>query len=269
MIRISRARLVSLATVLGTARAVAEAAPREHRDTPVPKGMTPVTIATWNIHSCVGGDARFSPDRIAHVIRDLDADVVGVQEIGWHHRGETGLDQFAHLAAATGMRVLSAPTKHNDHAHYGNALLTRLPVLSFEPIDLSLRFREPRGGLSAVLDLAGRELRVIVAHLGLDPWERGQQVEKIIAQVERAPTLPTVFMGDLNEWTARSPRLDRLAQAFEDWVAPRSFNARLPTLRLDRVYVRGLKLPKSAVVRTTLTRHASDHLPVRVVAALP
>lgn len=268
VIRINRERLERLAAILRIGRA--GNSKRDGRDAPVPDGMVPMTVATWNIHSCVGGDARFSPDRIAAVIRGLDVDAIGLQEIGWHHRGETGLDQFAFLAKETGMTVHAAPTKHNNRAHYGNALLTRLPVRSFRPIDLSLRRREPRGGLEAVVDVAGRPVRLIVAHLGLDPWERAQQIETIVGIVEEQPNLPTVFMGDLNEWMRTSPRLDRLAQTFDDWVAPRSFNARLPTLRLDRLYVRGgLKLPGCTVVRTPLTRHASDHLPVRIVVAVP
>ena len=270
MIRINRRRIGQLASFLQTARAGGFALRREGRNQPLPAGAMPLALATWNVHSCVGLDARFSPDRIANVIRDLQIDVIGMQEVGWHHRGETGLDQFAFLARETGMTVCAAPTKHNDHAHFGNGLLTRLPVLSFRPIDLTLRFREPRGGLEAVLDLNGRPVRMIVAHLGLDPWERAQQIEQIIGIVEEQPDLPTAFMGDLNEWTSKSPRQERLAECFGDWVAPRSFNARMPTLRLDRIYVRGgLTIPVSEVVRTNLTRHASDHLPVRVVLAVP
>jgi endonuclease/exonuclease/phosphatase family metal-dependent hydrolase len=270
VIRINRERLQRLATILRVGRGMEAEGERDQRNAPVPESMAPLAVATWNVHSCVGGDARFSPDRTAAVIRALEVDAIGLQEIGWHHRGEPELDQFAHLARETGMTVYAAPTKHNDRAHYGNALLTRLPVRSFRSIDLSLRRREPRGGLEAVVDAAGRPVRLIVAHLGLDPWERAQQIEIVAAIVDEQPSLPTVFMGDLNEWLSSSPRLDRLAQIFDDWVAPRSFNARLPTLRLDRVYVRGgLALPGAAVVRTALTRHASDHLPVRVLLGVP
>ncbi|QJE74163.1 endonuclease [Aerophototrophica crusticola] len=242
----------------------------DSREGAVPDGWAPLSIATWNIHSCVGIDARFAPDRIAAVIRGLEVDVVGLQEVGWHHRGEQGIDQFAFLEQATGYKALAGPTKHHRTAHYGNALLTRLPVLEVEPLDLSLPVREPRGALAALLDVSGAPVRVIVAHLGLDPWERNAQVSRILDFVQARPPTPTVFMGDLNEWRPNAPRLRRLFERLPDCAAPRSFHARLPTLRLDRIFISpDLHLAGYDVVRNALTRRASDHLPVRARIGVP
>lgn len=243
---------------------------RDVRPGAAPTGATTFRVATYNIHSCVGVDARFAPERIARVIRALDTDVIGLQEVGWHHRGEAGFDQFAYLAEATGYRAYAGPTKHHERAHYGNALLTRLPVRTVRPIELSLPRREPRGGLDAEVELSGGHVvRVIIAHLGLDPWERNVQIDRILRLVATAPERPTVFMGDINEWRARSPRIRRLQSRFPDCAAPRSFHARLPTLRLDRIFVSpGLELFAYDVVRTPLTRRASDHLPVRATLAV-
>nr|WP_211113741.1 endonuclease/exonuclease/phosphatase family protein [Azospirillum picis] len=242
----------------------------DRRNAPVPDGMVPLRVATWNVHSCVGLDARFAPDRVAQVIRDLDVDLIGLQEVGWHHRGEAGMDQFAFLERNTGLKAYAGPTKHSERAHYGNALLTRLPVRSMETMDISVGKREPRGAIDAVLEIEGRAVRVIVAHLGLDPWERAKQVGDIVERVAKQPELPTLFMGDLNEWTPSSPRLRHLAASFVDVANPRSFHARMPTLRLDRIYVTGgLQIPAFEVVRSVLTRRASDHLPVRATLAVP
>ncbi len=270
MIRFSQERVERIAAALRAARARRPRRRLDGRNGTVPEGMATLRIATWNIHSCVGLDARFAPDRIAEVIKELDVDLVGLQEVGWHHRGEAGLDQFAFLEKATGLKAHAGPTKHNARAHYGNAILTRLPVLKYAPIDLSVGRREPRGGIDTIVEVQGRPVRIIVAHLGLDPWERAKQVNTIIDMVAEQPNLPTLFMGDLNEWAPNSPRLKRLAQAFPDWASPRSFHARMPTLRLDRIYVNGgLTIPAYEVVRTVLTRRASDHLPVRATVAVP
>ncbi|HYG91736.1 MAG TPA: endonuclease/exonuclease/phosphatase family protein [Azospirillum sp.] len=270
MIRLSDERIQRIAAVLRAARARRHRRQPDKRFDPVPEDMAAFSVSTWNIHSCVGLDARFAPDRIAGVIRSLDVDLIGLQEVGWHHRGEVGLDQFEYLAKATGLTAHAGPTKHSIHAHYGNAILTRLPVRSVAPIDLSVRHREPRGGLDAMVEVEGRPVRVIVAHLGLDPWERTIQITRILALLDQQPEVPSLFMGDLNEWAPISPRLRRLANAFEDWASPRSFHARMPTLRLDRIYVRGgLKVPAFEVIRTPVTRRASDHLPVRAVVAMP
>ena len=270
MIRFSQERVERIAAALRAARARRPRRRLDGRNGTVPEGMATLRIATWNIHSCVGLDARFAPDRIAEVIKELDVDLVGLQEVGWHHRGEAGLDQFAFLEKATGLKAHAGPTKHNARAHYGNAILTRLPVLKHAPIDLSVGRREPRGGIDTIVEVQGRPVRIIVAHLGLDPWERAKQIGTIIDMVAEQPNLPTLFMGDLNEWAPNSPRLKRLAQAFPDWASPRSFHARMPTLRLDRIYVNGgLTIPAYEVVRTVLTRRASDHLPVRATVAVP
>ena len=270
MIRFSQERVERIAAALRAARARRPRRRLDGRNGAVPEGMATLRIATWNIHSCVGLDARFAPDRVAEVIKELDVDLVGLQEVGWHHRGEAGLDQFAFLEKATGLKAHAGPTKHNARAHYGNAILTRLPVLKYAPIDLSVGRREPRGGIDTIVEVQGRPVRIIVAHLGLDPWERAKQVGTIIDMVAEQPNLPTLFMGDLNEWAPNSPRLKRLAQAFPDWASPRSFHARMPTLRLDRIYVNGgLTIPSYEVVRTVLTRRASDHLPVRATVAVP
>jgi len=232
-------------------------------------GLASFRIATYNVHSCVGIDAKFSPERVAEVVRGLECDIVGLQEVGWHHRGEIGRDQFEAISRACGLKAYPGPTKHNDRAHYGNALLTNRPVLSVRPIDLSLPMREPRGAIDADIEIGDSVVRVIVAHLGLDPWERNAQITRILHAMENGHARPTVFLGDLNEWRGRSPRLERLARSFADCAAPRSFHVRLPALRLDRIYVtRELQLASFEAVRTKVTRRASDHLPVRATVAL-
>jgi endonuclease/exonuclease/phosphatase family metal-dependent hydrolase len=242
---------------------------RDERPGTAPPGLSSFRIATYNVHSCVGVDAKFAPDRIAAVVKGLEADVVGLQEVGWHHRGEIGLDQFEYLSRETGMKAWPGPTKHHERAHYGNALLSRLPVLDMRPMDLSLPHREPRGAIDADIQVGDKVVRVIVAHLGLDPWERNAQITRVLNTVERGSARPVVFMGDLNEWRPRSPRIKRLMHCFADCAAPRSFHVRMPTLRLDRIFVSdGLVLSKYDVVRTPLTKRASDHLPVRATIAL-
>jgi len=121
--------------------------------------------------------------------------------------------------------------------------------------------------LAARLAVAsGVEVRVVVAHFGLDPWERNAQATRILAYLDRVPALPTLFMGDLNEWLPSARCLRRLSAHLPDCAAPRSFHTKLPTLRLDRIFVsRELCLTDYAAVRTRQTRLASDHLPVRAL----
>ena len=102
-------------------------------------------LATYNIHACIGADGRFDPGRIVRVLRQMKADVVALQEVENYPVGETGLLDY--LAAETGMAAFAGPTLLRETRHYGNALLTRLPILSLKRVDLSLQRREPRGAI--------------------------------------------------------------------------------------------------------------------------
>lgn len=242
----------------------------ENRPAELAGGRAGITVVTWNIHSCVGLDARFSPERVAEVLTTLDADIIGLQEVGWHHRGETGLDQFRFLAEATGRNLATAPTKNGRNGHFGNALLSRFPIVEQTPFDLTLPGKEPRTGVDAIVDAHGREVRVMVVHLGLTPWERARQYDQLASRHEARAHLPTLVMGDFNEWAVQPRRLVRLARRFTHHAHPPSFPASLPTLRLDRVLVGGgLRLESCTAPRLVPTFRASDHLPVVGRVTLP
>src|SRR4029079_146454 len=87
-----------------------------------------------------------------------------------------------------------------DSGQYGNAVLTRLPILTVRRVDLSVPGREPRGALDLELDAPGSVLRIIATHLGLAPTERRQQIRRILASLPKSRDDPVVLMGDLNEW---------------------------------------------------------------------
>src|SRR4051812_4783176 len=106
-----------------------------------------VTIATWNIHSAIGTDGRFDLARIADVLRELDADVVTLQEVG-DFRGRTPHSEHAfELARTLGAHVAFAPTLVKDGRRYGNAILAKVAIAETRTVDLSVDWREPRGAL--------------------------------------------------------------------------------------------------------------------------
>ena len=220
-------------------------------------------FATYNIHACVGTDARFDPHRIARVLQQLDADVIALQEVEASRFG--GDDVLAFLASRTGMTTLAGMTLKRGDADYGNALLTRLPVDAMERIDLTVSGCEPRGLIDVRLRHRHGPLQVLATHLGLRAEERRAQLDLLLAQLGRDPAPSTVLLGDFNEWWPWSNTLRRLRARFPYCYAPPTFPARLPLLCLDRILLSAGDRPQRVgCERGHTARKASDHLPAWV-----
>lgn len=227
-------------------------------------------IASYNIHRCVGGDGRADASRVARVIQEIGCDTVGLQEVD--NQPDAGHDsmQLDFIAATTGMTPVAGHTIIRHEGHYGNALLTRRPILAVRRHELSFGNREPRGALEVELDVAGRMVRVFVTHLGLRPAERRYQVQKMMGLLHDIPRdQPVVVLGDINEWLPLGRPLRWLHELLGHAPAERSFPARLPMFALDRVWVR----PRDTLLvfgthRSEMASRASDHLPVMAIVAL-
>jgi len=226
-----------------------------------------IAIASYNIHRCVGLDGKCSPSRIAAVLKEMNCDVLALQEVdnsAGDHEGSAQLDYLAHALDMTpvpGLRIV------RRMGEYGNAILTRLPVLDVRRHDLSYSWYEPRGAVDVDIDVAGTTLRVIAAHLGLSRSERRFQWRRLMVAVAEKPLeTPTVMLGDMNEWYRRSATLTEAHETFGKPPSPVAFPSYAPCLALDRIWVRPLAALISMLVhRTQATRGASDHLPIKAV----
>ena len=223
-----------------------------------------MTLATYNIHGCIGADGRFKPDRIIDVLQEMNADVVALQEVE-HHQIE-GYDLLDYFAAKTGLTAIAGPTLVRRTRHYGNALLTRLPIVAVNRVDLTLPRREPRGALDVTLAWNERQVHVVATHLGLKPWERRQQVRHLLKLFEIRLTETYVLMGDLNEWFLWGRPLRWLHAHFKRPPHCATFPARKPFMALDRLWVHPRRRLKSLEAHTSgLARIASDHLPLKAI----
>jgi endonuclease/exonuclease/phosphatase family metal-dependent hydrolase len=227
-----------------------------------------VSLASYNIHRCFGTDGRYSPERTVEVLDALDADIVGLQEVDMKLLVD-GRAQLDYFAQELGMHAVPGPNVKGRRGKFGNALLSRWPVRAVRRIDFSVRHFEPRGAVDCELDVAGRRVRVAVTHLGLNAAERIHQVRVLLAALEETDDgLPTVVMGDFNEWRPTRGALKDLDRRYGISQMPRTFPSRLPLLPLDRFWVwpvAGLK--RLAVYATPLSRITSDHLPLRAEVA--
>lgn len=217
-------------------------------------------VATYNVHRCVGRDGRFDPGRVGAVLHELHADVVALQELEW--RPEAALHVLDELARNTGYTPVAGPTLFRGDGHYGNALLTRLAICRVDRLDLSVRGREARGALDADLRAGQTIVRVVATHLGLRAGERRGQLQRLLGTLA-ATSMPTVLMGDLNEWFLWGRPLRWLRGRFGRIPAPATYPARFPVFALDRIWVEPRRaLREIRVHRSALARRASDHLPL-------
>jgi endonuclease/exonuclease/phosphatase family metal-dependent hydrolase len=223
-----------------------------------------LSLATYNIHSCIGGDGRYDPGRILGVLKELDVDIIALQEVD--SREHQGLELMHWLAKETGLQAIAGPTLLRQTGKYGNALLLRCEALKVRRIDLTVLRHEPRGAIDVDVSCGGHILQLIATHLGLRPAERREQVQRVL---ESFGTKHCVLMGDLNEWFLWGRPLRWIQAMFGRARHLATFPARCPILALDRIWVRPPGTVTQLMVhRTVLARQASDHLPLRAVLEL-
>lgn len=220
----------------------------------------PLTVCTYNIHGAVGCDGRFAPERVANVLREINADIIALQEVPLG--GSKSPNVLKELQQATGFTAIEGPACDTPQRRFGNAVLSRYPVVSVRNVDLSFGSHEPRAALDADINCHGHMLRVVATHLGLRIPERRDQVRRLL-QVFDTEEMPVILLGDLNEWFVWGQSLRWLVSHFEAVPAPRTFPSRRPLFALDRIWIRPRhRLVHVEVHATPLARIASDHLPL-------
>jgi endonuclease/exonuclease/phosphatase family metal-dependent hydrolase len=221
--------------------------------------MKRLRLASWNIHGGIGFDRRFDPERIARVIGELDVGLVALQEFSAPRR-------FAlpsYLERATGWQVVAAPTFVRRGSDFGNAVLSAWPVESVRIHDLAVPGREPRNAIDLVVAADGLRLRVIATHLGLSAAERVRQIDGLLDRIGEGDALPTVLLGDFNEWRRRGGSVRRLDAQLIAAPVCATFPAPRVLLALDRAWIsRGFGQVRTEAHRSRLARLASDHLPL-------
>lgn len=222
-------------------------------------------VATYNVHGCVGRDGRCDPGRVAEVIRRIDADVIGLQEVDERCplTLTRGLRPVEVLARGGGYRAVFGATMRAPDGEYGNVLLTRHPAVEIRHVDLSVPGAEPRAVLDVVVKAAMGPVRVLLTHFGLRLRERHRQTELLLSLLDERAPVPLVLLGDFNEWVPRASTVRRIEARMGMTPRPRSFPARWPLLPLDRIWVRPREALRGLeVFADGLSSVASDHLPV-------
>lgn len=227
-------------------------------------------VATYNVHSCVGTDGREDPGRIAAVIRELDADIVALQEftypasVALETRAPVVLTMLDRYECALG------PARQTGQICFGNALLTRHPILGVRRIDISQARREKRGALTATLDVSGTKVHVLATHLGLRVGERRFQLRQILSDLDAFSDALTIVMGDFNDWLPGRSVVHVLDERFGRPPTPASFPVFWPIRSLDRIWAHPIaSIERVFAHKSPAARRASDHYPVVADISLP
>ena len=209
-------------------------------------------------------DRRRDLDRLAGVIAEIQPDVIGLQEV-IRTEGAADADQPAYLASKLSMTVIMGATRPSGSGSFGNAILTRLPVIASTTHDLSHGRYERRGCLRADLAADGAIVHVFNCHFGRRFKERREQLALLAALLAVTDVQgPRVLVGDFNEWH-RGPITRGLRREFPSRRSRvcRTYPSTFPIFALDRIYwdsdLEGAGLRAH---RSRLARVASDHLPV-------
>jgi endonuclease/exonuclease/phosphatase family metal-dependent hydrolase len=224
-------------------------------------------IVTYNIHRCRGLDGRTRPDRIAAVLRSVDADVIALQEVVGS--GPHGGGNAEAIGAALGMGWVMADARRYRGHQFGNAVLSRLPITHHIEHDLSWKTCEPRRLQRVDIAVNSHTLHIYNVHLGTAILERRHQARRLATIVlERQVQGPKLVLGDFNEWM-RGLVTNLLSEKLNSvdlrnyLRRRRTYPGLFPVLNLDRIYYAGrLEIVGIALPRTRLSLVASDHLPL-------
>ncbi len=220
-------------------------------------------VASYNIRKSIGTDRRRRPERTLEVLNEVGADVIALQEAD------------RRFGARIGVIPLRMLEEHSDYAHvpfdmradsmgwHGNAILLRKSAEILRREVIHLPALEPRGAVLADIAIHGRMLRVVGMHLDLSGLWRRRQAHALLHHLDACAPMPTVVMGDLNEWSSRSGCLRDFSKHFAFAECGKSFHARRPVAMLDRIMVSPhLQIADSGVHHSASARKASDHLPI-------
>jgi endonuclease/exonuclease/phosphatase family metal-dependent hydrolase len=249
-----------------------------------------ITLASYNMRKAIGLDRRRNPQRVLEVLQEIDADVVALQEADKRMGGRGAAvphelieEHGLYRAVPFGVRHKRRLEKTRQHAErmlkistrnlgwHGNALLVKPHVGVLDVAALDLPTLEPRGAIMAELLIGDRALRVIGLHLDLSGLWRRRQMRSILEAIDKRPQkMPTVLMGDTNEWRSAAGCLTELNGSYRIAPTGPSFHSRRPIAPLDRIIVDERLVIEAAGVHASVSaRRASDHLPVWARLALP
>jgi endonuclease/exonuclease/phosphatase family metal-dependent hydrolase len=229
-----------------------------------------IAVLTYNIYHGEDVNGASNLDAVAGIINSLKPDLVALQEVDNKTKRAKGLDLTAELSRRTGMKGIFGKAMDYDGGGYGEAVLSRYPVLDTKNNPLPHTDKaEPRAALQVQIQLAGGEKMVFVGtHLDHQRNQSNRMMQaKRIMELYENYDLPMVLAGDLNSVPGSDPinLLSRqYSYAAHDDPQPTSPSVK-PTRKIDYIMFKPKGRWKVVEVRVIDEKIASDHCPVLAV----
>jgi endonuclease/exonuclease/phosphatase family metal-dependent hydrolase len=231
---------------------------------------TRLRVLSYNIHHGEGTDLKVDLERIARVILSVKPDLIALQEVDQGAKRTDQVDQPATLAKLTKMEVVFGHNIPWEGGLYGNAVLSRFPILRSENHPLPSFYQgEQRGVLEVEIQTPNKESILLFAtHLDYRriSEERLASARVINELVANRPSVPALLVGDLNAEPCSRP----LLEFNKEWQ--RTNRRILPTYpvkcaykQIDYVLVRPCAAWRVIETRVLGEQIASDHRPIFAV----
>jgi len=235
-------------------------------------------VLVYNVHAGKDAGGKDNLQRVADVVREVDADVVLLQEVDKGARRSGGVDQPSEYAKRTGYHVAFGRSLDYDGGEYGIAMLSRWPIRRDSAIHLPVDPPQERSGgsheariaMSALIDAPFGELTLFNTHIdasGDDRWrlQEIRTIEQLAQSAIRAGKKRVLFGGDFNSTPESAVQTQLRVNGFRDsWQRCGrgdgfSYPADTSRKRIDYLFLlAGVECTEARVVDT----QASDHRPV-------
>jgi endonuclease/exonuclease/phosphatase family metal-dependent hydrolase len=224
-----------------------------------------ISVMTYNIHATRGMDKMYNAERIAQVIKAQKPDLVALQEVDQLTERSGFVDVLAVLKETTGMYGVFMKTFNYQGGEFGNAILSRYPILETRTIHLPSRSEyEPRIMMMiSCVNEKGDTLHFYNTHLDhhVNNSDRPEQIQKIISTIQD-DNRKIILAGDFNCEPGIEPLSlveQVLARSDSD---VKTYPSDKPDRLIDHIFFsedRGISLCTIKVIEEVM---ASDHRPV-------
>ncbi len=230
-------------------------------------------LITYNIHSGIGTDKKQDYRRIGNFLAESGADIVLLQEMDTRPDDRKIEQDVKDICADKVFELASSPALNEDSGWYGNAVLSRYPIISSETLDVSQDGFQPRNIQTVIVKTHKGLLTVINTHKGLKKRERRSQFALLHEYIEERMKLlpsPLVLGGDFNEWQFFTTAFKALNDILKPSKVGATFPSKFPLFSLDRIWTTNdIVVHRCKRLKNGKTKIYSDHLPVQVDMQLP